>query len=100
MGSIAKRITIAASIAGLISAASPTAMAQTVSDDAAFQSSPFINSTDYRPDWPVFEPLSAPQPTPPGAANLIEILNPPPEKNPPNVLILPQVMERSPGGAA
>ena len=103
----ARRITITALIAGLISAASVPAMAQwvtqpAVSDDAMPQSSPFANSTDFRPDWPDFAPLPAPGPNPPGAAKLIEIPNPPHNNNEPNVLILPQVIapEPLPRGAA
>jgi hypothetical protein len=63
MGSFARRITIAIVIAGLISAASVPAMAQwvtqpAISDDAVPLSSPFGNSTDFRPVWPDFAPLS------------------------------------------
>jgi hypothetical protein len=97
MASFARRITIAVLIAGLISAASVPAMAQwitqpAVSDDAMPQSSPFANSTDFRPDWPDFAPLPPPRPNLPGDAELIEIPNPPHDNNEPNVLILPQVI--------
>ena len=83
MGSFARRITIAALIAGLISAASAPAMAQ---------SSPFGNSTDFRPEWPNFGPLPASGPNPFGAAKLIEIPDRPHKNNQPNVLILPAVI--------
>jgi hypothetical protein len=104
MASFARRITIAALIAGLISAAPVPAMAQWVtlpSDDAMPQSSPFANSTDFRPEWPDFAPLPPSEPNPPGDAKLIEIPNPPHDNNEPNVLILPQVIapERLPAAA-
>jgi hypothetical protein len=91
-------MTIAASIVGLISAASAPAMAQWVtppalSDDAVAQSSPFGNSTDFRPDWPDFGPLPVPGPAPLGVAKLIEVPNLPHKHHAPNVLILPQVID-------
>ena len=94
MASFAKCVTIATLIAGLISAASAPARAQwiaqpAVSDYALPQSSPFGNSTDFRPDWPDFAPFPTPGPDPSGAAKLIEIPSPPHKNSEPNVLILP-----------
>jgi hypothetical protein len=100
MATFASRITIAALIAGLVSAASTPAMAQWVSQPEV--SSPFGNSVDFRPEWPDFTPLRAPGPNPPGAAELIEIPDSPHKNREPNVLILPRVIapEHLPGRAA
>ena len=118
MGSLARRIAVATSLAGavaislagLVCAVAVSAMAQ---ESAASLSRAFAGSTDYRPDWPDFAPFSAPMPSPSGAAKLIEIPRPigipkmaqiraPANRSTEsNVLILPQVIrpERVPGGA-